>query len=414
MEPVPIRCNTLLQWCLGTYYVRQVTDAVLRARGRYFLARFERLRPSQTQGHILIGLIHRAQSTRFGRDHDFRRIRTVEDFRRLVPLRTAAELWRSYWQCVHPQVDGATWHGPATVEGMGTPRPQVTTPALLDATRRALQLALAFVVERRPATRLLAGQTLVLGDDLALSFGDEGEAAWLRPGWRARGLPKLLRPFTLLAAEPTGEVSEQTAALSLSCLVGSPSQVLHLFDRVRELTNRERVADVWPGMAAILCTRPLGEDTRARLRGEAGPRPAILEMAVRPEAIVAVEDPRYGLPRLLHDHGVFLEFVPAGESGQPRATRLGFDEVEKGVVYELAVTTPAGLWACRAGCSVVFERLDPPLVRFVEARRPLARRTDLAPVISPAPPPHQQTAGTGAALPETASHSPWSAPADQG
>jgi hypothetical protein len=393
MDSVPICWNTLLQWCVDTYYIRQITDAILRARSRYLLGRFEQQRPAHAQANTLAGLVHRAQSTRFGRDHDFRRIRTVADFRRLVPLRTAAELERLHGQATRP----FPWAAPAHVDG----------------TRQALKLALAFVIAARPSARLLTGCTLILGEDLPLCT-EEGEGGLsLRPARGVLGLPRLLRPYALLAREATSEVAVHAARLPLTCLVGSPYQIANLFERAREMSGRDRVTDIWPRLAAVLPTRPLSAALRSQLREDAGPNPVVLEMCVRPEAVLAIEDPRYDSPRLLHHQGLFLEFVPADEADHPHAARLGFDEVTTDVVYEVAVTTAAGMWACRAGCSVVFKRLDPPLVSFVETRRPLPRRTDLVAVTSPTQLPHPQSAGTGAARPGTIVHSPWSASADQ-
>src|SRR5262249_6638316 len=41
-----------------------------------------------------LGLVHRARRSRFGREHDFARVRTPEDYRRLVPLRPPGQLVR--------------------------------------------------------------------------------------------------------------------------------------------------------------------------------------------------------------------------------------------------------------------------------------------------------------------------------
>src|SRR5207248_8381831 len=98
--------------------------------------------------------------------------------------------------------------------------------------------------------------------------------------------------------------------------------------------------------------------------------PLLLEACVRAEGAVAVEDPRHGCLRLLVDHGVYFEFVPADEVGRPRPARHALADVVPGVPYAVALTSAAGVWACLAGLRVCFERRDPPLLRVVEPGEP--------------------------------------------
>src|SRR6266851_2208489 len=108
----------LTSWCaihaqvIHSHVARRVSEAVLRAQGRASLARFDRLNAARCQTNILRGLLHRAQSSRFGIQHDFRRICTEEDYRRLVPVTTSAALARSYWQTAEAPVAGSTWPAP--------------------------------------------------------------------------------------------------------------------------------------------------------------------------------------------------------------------------------------------------------------------------------------------------------------
>ncbi len=148
----------------------------------------------------------------------------------------------------------------------------------------------------------------------------------------------------------------------------------------------------------------------------------LLEMTGRAEGPIAVDDPRHGCSRLLFDHGVYFEFVPLDRADEPRCPRYGIDEIELDVPYELAATSPAGLWACRLGRTVCVQRRDPPLLRFVETaiQQPAeigvprrARRTDLVLSTPPLPAPHPQSADSPAAPPENSFHSPWSVHADR-
>lgn len=371
-------------WFTKTSLVRRAAEALLRAGGRRHLARFDRQTAARCQSRILLGLLHQAQTTRFGLDHDFRRIRGIADFRRLVPLTTRADLWRQYWQPVYPHLAGATWPKPGR--------------SLQAAHRDALRTALALVADAQPRTPLLAGEMLFLGD--------EGPSSQMRRDNLPERLPALARPYARTTAE---RPAEYWAERSITCLAGSVERLVPLLERVKQVRGKDCLLDVWPGLTAILYTRRTQGAPVDRLRAEAE-GVSQLEMVGRAEGPIAVDDPRYGLPRLLHDHGVYFEFVPPGQASELRCPRFGIDEVEVGVPYELAVTSPAGLWACRIGRIVCLERRDPPLVRFLDPQpaKPVDTRITL-----PLHAPHPQIGGSPAAPPESSFHSPWSARVDR-
>jgi hypothetical protein len=391
---------------------------MLRAAGRCHLARFDRQAPARCQSRILLGLLHQARNTRFGREHDFRRIRSVEDFRRLVPLCTRADLWGQYWQPVYPHLAGATWPGeePRPSGSGGDEYRSLTVAALTSCRREALRTAFALAAHVQPRTPLLSGVVLLPGE--------EGPSSVWERGNLIERLPALVRPYAKLGEDA---LAERCAHLPVTCLIGTAEHLVPLVEHVKQVRGKRCVRDVWPGLSAILFTRRSPAATAPRLRAVAEGVP-LLEMAGRAEGPIAVEDPRHGLMRLLFDHGVYFEFVPPAEVGEPRCPRYGIDEIELGVPYELAVSSPAGLWACRIGRTVCLERRDPPLLRFVEAAKeaPVAdplgspaakrrtRRTDLMlPTLLEAEL-HPQNDGSPAAPPGSSSHSPWSILADRG
>jgi hypothetical protein len=372
-----------------TRLARRLAEAVFRAQSRRHLTYLDRLDAGRCQTRVLLGLLRQARATRFGIDHDFRRIRTVEDFRRLVPL------------C------------PRAVPG--TPPEAPLAPALLAAHRAALRTALASLVHARPRARLLSGTILALGGD------NPTAAAEMPPGL---GLPYCLRPYV---------VREPAAGQNVTCLLGPPPRLAALIDHMRQTTGRERLSEVWPGLTAVLAFTTADAPLTADSRRSLGASVLVLEVLLCPEGPVAVEDPRHGALRLLPDHGVFFEFVPLSQAHSPCPERFGIDQVEGGRPYELVLTSPAGVWACRSGRAVVFERTEPPLLRFVETvPQPPERTTEAgtetrrareetpsgAPGPRPAPvtppPPHRQNGGIPAVPPERLARSPWLIPVDRG
>ncbi len=337
------------RWLAHTRLGRRAAEEIFRASCRHHLSRLEHLDSPRCQIRTLLGLVHRAYRTPFGTDHDFRRVCSVDDFQRLVPLRTAAELRRFPCPPVVPHADAARI--------------------------AAVHTALALACRERPHARLFEGTVLLLGDDVTL------------PDEVTRTLPRLVQPF----ANRRGRVT---------CLVGAADRLARYLDVCRP---DDRVTP-----SALLYT-PSPGIARERLSDRLGPDVLLLELCFRAEAAVAVEDPRHHLPRLLTDHGVFYEFVPAEERNALAPARLTIGQVETDVTYELVVTAPGGWWACRTGAGVCFERRHPSLVRFV----PLAVPAPVSPTpaTAAAPLPHPRTSGTPAVLPESYVHIPWSAPA---
>lgn len=310
-------------------------------------------------------MIHQARDSRFGRAHDFRRIRCALDFRRLVPLSTPGDP-------LLPAIQ----------------RPAMLPAALRAACRAALRTALSVVADHLPGIRLLDGSLLLLPQP---AIGSDHPRTLL---------PRWLRPY----AGDAGPVR---------CIVGRADGIAALAGTL-DGKGRSDLRSVWPDLAAVLYTSRHQDDTEL-LQAVVGRETLLVRIDAGPEGPIAVEGPRSGL-RLLMDHGLYFELLPAGAG--PEAHRFGLEEAKRGVSYELVVTSPAGLWACRTGRGVCFEHLAPPMFRYVDLppapTTVSVARTDAAVPTFPAQPPHRQTAGTPATPPGTPFHNLWSALAGRG
>jgi hypothetical protein len=373
---------------------RQAAEAVLRARSRRLLNHFQQLDPGRAQLRVLLGLLHQARNTRFGIDHDFRRIRTADDYRRLVPLTTRTDLWRDYWEPALPHVAGATW-------------PALPSAALQAANAAALRTALAFALQVRPQARLVNGRVAWLGDDIALSLDAAHPTPRAKDVFGRACLPWEVRPYSVKALDSQTPVT---------CAAGSIARLLKVFEHIKQITGRDRVRDVWPQLAVVLYSRRLTDPEASALRAELGDDVLLLEIGALREGVVAIEDPHYGQLRLLPDHGVYFEFIPVTDAHQHAPPRFGIEQIETGVPYELVLTSAAGVWACRAGVSVQFERLEPALLRLVETpvvQETTTRQDKPQPAVTERPL-HRRSDDIPAARPESFVHNPWLIRADRG
>jgi hypothetical protein len=359
-------------------------DTVFRGKARQRLVELDSQSVARSQNRTLLGLVNKAQSTRFGRDHDFRRIRNAGDFRRLVPLRTPAELWREYWQPVYPKLSGATWPGAISYLAISASTPSgpfpfvPVTPELWAAQQTAALTALAFVLHASPRTRLCSGRMLLLGGTANLVPLHDSPGGESLEALAIRELPATLRRYASAFPEDRKldkdrfmlEVAVRAARTPVTCLAGTSGRLARFFDQIRTVTGRDAITDVWPRLSAVLY---------AALPGEPGPADflsslrdtgvVVLQTCLQPEGAIALEDPRHGRLRLLPDLGVYFEFVPVDQIGKPRPERFSAAEVKVGVPYALAISSPAGVWGCLIGSIVEFVRRDPPLLRLVETGR---------------------------------------------
>src|SRR5690242_18520716 len=96
---------------LSTPLVRAAVNQGFRQYSRRRTARLAQLDPVAVQERTLRTLLRRARRTRFGRDHGFATLGSVEEFQRAVPLRTYEDLWDGYLKDRYPVFDNLTWPG---------------------------------------------------------------------------------------------------------------------------------------------------------------------------------------------------------------------------------------------------------------------------------------------------------------
>src|SRR5277367_5707001 len=95
----------------GAPPVRTLVNRGFRRSAGRRLARLAQADPVRVQERTLLGLVHKARTTRFGRDHGFASIRSVADFQKAVPLRTYDDVWKLYFRDHYPTFDNLTWPG---------------------------------------------------------------------------------------------------------------------------------------------------------------------------------------------------------------------------------------------------------------------------------------------------------------
>lgn len=366
----------------GSLPTRRLVNSGFHIHAKARVKRLASMDPIRVQRRSLLKLVSRARSTLFGRDHGFEGIASVEDFQRLVPVRTYETFWDDYLKARHPVFDDLAWPGRiphlALTSGttQGTTKYIPVSRAMIRSNRKAAQTMVAAHLTARPRSKLFQGRMFFLGGTTQLEAVAPGVRQGDLSGIAAVELSPLLRPYTFppldLALETDWD--RKLDALARGCpneqitlVAGVPSWLLMLFQRVLEHTGRRTIGEAWPSLEVVVHGGvkfdPYEESFRAIIGRE---DVRLQETYPCSEGFIGFGDPETGLLRLIVDHGIFYEFIPIDEyrAQGTDAARHWLGNARTGVEYAIVVSTCAGMWAHLIGDTIRFESLDPPLLRF--------------------------------------------------
>jgi hypothetical protein len=364
----------------NTRLIRRAADAVMLRYAHHRTLQLDHLDVARVQTNTLMRLVRTARHTRFGRDHDFGRIGSVADYQARVRIHEYEWFWSTYWKDAHPRIDDITWPGHIPYHALSSGTTTGVTkyiPVSWDmvrSNRKAAFTTTALFRHAYPSAKLFNGKFFFLGGTAELRKQADGSLAGDLSGIAATEVYEALRPYMF----PPYEVALMTnwdekltrfAELSvrepITAISGVPSWMQRLFHRVKQVTGKATVAEVWPELRMVVHGGAKFDPFRDLFRKELG-SDAVKFCEVYPcsEGFIATEDPRYGMLRVVPDHDVFFEFVPVDELAREFPTRHTLATVELGQQYAVVLTSCAGVWAYVVGDTVAFERRDPPLIRF--------------------------------------------------
>jgi GH3 auxin-responsive promoter len=354
---------------------------ILKLYGRYRRAQLAHEDAPHTQERQLLRLVRRAAVTRFGRNHDFDRIRSLAAYQERVPLRRYESMWSDYWQKVFPDLTDCSWPGRipffalSSGTSSGTSKHIPVSEAMIRANARAATDIMVHHLGARPRSHILAGKSFMLGGSTDLvelapgvRAGDlSGIAAARVPPW-SRGFLFPPRELALIAdwEKKVDIVSEAILSEDIRTIAGTPSWLLIFFQRLfaRAPERAANLAAFFPNLELFVHGgvnfAPYRSEFATLLQGCGA---ETREVYAASEGFIAIADrgPAEGM-RLLTDNGLFFEFVPVAELDADAPPRHWVKDAELGVDYAIAVTSCAGVWSYVLGDTVRLVSRDPPRV----------------------------------------------------
>ncbi len=327
--------------------------------------------PIETQQKVFQNLIASADFTQFGKDHNFSRIKSFEDFARQVPIRDYEEL-RPYVDRVVKGEEDILWKGKpiyfAKTSGTTSgakfiPLTKESMPFHIEAARNAI---LNYIHETGK-TNFVDGKMIFLQGSPILEEKNGINLGRLS-GIVAHFVPKYLQKNRMPSWETNciedwetkvDAIVEETFDENMTVISGIPSWVQMYFEKL-ELKGNKPVGEIFENFNLFIYGGVNYEPYRAKFENLIGRKVHSIELFPASEGFFAYQDSQKdkGMLLLLNS-GIFYEFVKSEEFFTENPKRYTIGEVELHVNYVLIISTNAGLWAYNIGDTVQFTSLKP-------------------------------------------------------
>ncbi len=325
----------------------------------------------EDQQLIFNNLIKTAANSEFGADHRFSDIKNHEDFIKHVPIRDY-EAFKGYIEKIKAGSHNILWKGQpiyfaktsGTTSGVKyIPITKDSIPNHINTARNAL---LCYMAET-------GNTSFADGKLIFLSGSPELERVGGIPTGRLSGIvnhhiPQYLRSNQLPSYETNciedweqklEKIVSETIHQNMTLISGIPPWMQMYFDRLIEKSGK-KIGELFPNFSVMVQGGVNYEPYKAKLNESIGRSIDTIELFPASEGFFAFQDTMTEPGMLLNTNsGIFFEFIPVAEYGQPNPTRVTLKNVELGVNYALIISSNAGLWAYSIGDTVKFVSLNP-------------------------------------------------------
>lgn len=323
------------------------------------------------QEQIFQSLIKTGLKTEFGKEHNFEKIKTHEDYVKNVPVREYED-FKKYIDKIKQGKHNVLWKGLPIyfAKTSGTTSGIKYIPITKDSIPNHINSA-------RDALLCYMGQTgntqFANGKMIFLSGSPDLERVGGIPTGRLSGIvnhhiPRYLRSNQLPTFETNciddwetklEKIVEETINERMTLISGIPPWMQMYFDELTKKTGK-KIKDIFPDFSVMVQGGVNYEPYRSKIIESIGKEIDTIELYPASEGFFAFQDSQKDDGLLLNsDSGIFFEFVPASEIFNEKPTRLTLDQVKLNENYVLIISSNAGLWAYNIGDTVKFVSLNP-------------------------------------------------------
>lgn len=332
--------------------------------------------PFETQETVFNELIDKAKNTKFGRDHQFDRIKTYDDFKRLVPVRDYEGL-KNYIQDIRKGEADVLWQGmplyfaktSGTTSGAKyIPITKDSMPYQISAAKEALLLYIA----ETGKSEFVSGKMIFLQGSPEIDDSSVVKTGRLS-GIVAHYVPQYLQKNRLPSWETNciedweskvDAIVKETVVQDMRLISGIPSWVQMYFEKLIE-DQGKKVSEIFPNFNLFVYGGVNYEPYRQNMENLIGKQVDAIELFPASEGFFAYQDKQNKIVPsdqgmlLLLNSGIFYEFIAAEDYFKDAPERITLNDVKLHVNYVMIISTNAGLWAYNIGDTIAFTSLLP-------------------------------------------------------
>lgn len=333
----------------------------------------------QVQEQMFNELLEEARKTSFGRDFKLSEIKTIEQYRKRVPLFEYDDL-KPYIQRVMHGEQRVLWPGDINwfAKSSGTTSDKskfipVSYDALEECQFRGSRDVLAWYYYHNPEAKIFQGKGLIVGGSHEVNtlsqnsyYGDLSAVMMNNMPFIANFLATPSMDIALLPnwENKMKKMIDSTYAEDVTNISGVPSWTLLLLQGILEKTKAQSILEVWPNLELYVHGGVNFSPYRDQFASILGGKIAYRETYNASEGFFGVQDNNDEDMALMLDYGIFYEFILKEEYGTSSPRTLWLDEVEVGKQYVLVLNTNAGLWRYVVGDTIEFTSLSPHRIKI--------------------------------------------------
>lgn len=336
--------------------------------------------PIDVQEELLLRLLNTAKNTEFGKEKGFSSITNYQEFSANVPIQKYESIEPLIERCRKGE-QNLFW--PTNIrwfaKSSGTTNAKskfipVSDEALEYCHLKAGKDMLCLYINNNEDTKMFTGKGLKLGGSTAIYednntyFGDLSAIITENLPFWADFSSAPSQEVALMAEWETKmeAIIDETINENITSLVGVPSWMLVLLNRVLEKTGKDNILEVWPNLEVYfhggVNFNPYREQYKKLI-----PKKDFkyYETYNASEGFFGLQDRNNSYELLLMlDYGIFYEFIPMDNYDGENSVAIPLSKVKKGINYAVVITTNGGLWRYLIGDTVKFTSLDPYRIRI--------------------------------------------------